>query len=148
MSTKLTDAQLLVLSAAAQREDRCIVASLNVKVAAARKIAAKLAAEGLVEEIKAEPGAHVWRRDDATGEAYALKLTDSGLKAIAVEEAEAVEAAPEISPRLSDEGPSETKDHDGGAGSVAPPTAIAVPRTAVRGNSTHSRSSSGRVSFC
>jgi hypothetical protein len=66
MSIKLTDTQLLMLSAAAQREDRWIAASPNVKVAAARKIAAKLAAEGLVEEIKAKPGAHVWRRDDAT----------------------------------------------------------------------------------
>jgi Protein of unknown function (DUF3489) len=124
MSVKLTDTQLLMLSAAAQRADRCIAAPPSLG-AAAQKMAAKLVAKGLAEEIKAKPGAHVWRRDDATGEAYALKLTAAGLKAIAVEEAEAVEAAAEISPTPADEGPSKT---NGGTGSVAPPTAIAVPR--------------------
>jgi hypothetical protein len=128
MSIKLNNTQLLMLSAAAQRKDRCIAASPNVKGGAAQKLAAKLIAAGLVEEINAKPGVHVWRRDDATGEAYALKLTAAGLKAIAVEEAEAVEAAVESSPTPADEGPSKTKDHDGGAGSVAPPTTIAVPR--------------------
>jgi hypothetical protein len=126
MSIKLTDTQLLTL-AAAQREDRCIAAPPNVKGGAAQKFAAKLVAAGLVEEIKAKPGAHVWRRDDASGEAYALKLSAAGLKAIAVEEAEAVEAAAAISPTPADEGPSKTND-DGGTGSVAPPTPIAVPR--------------------
>ena len=82
MSIKFTDTQLVTLSAAAQREDRCIAAPPNLKGAAAQKFAAKLVAAGLVEEIKAKPGAHVWRRDDATGEAYALKLTAAGLKAI------------------------------------------------------------------
>ena len=98
MSIKLTDTQLLMLSAAAQREDRCIAAPPNLKGAAAQKIATKLVAAGLAKEIKAKTGAHVWRRDDATGQAYALKLTAAGLKAIAVEETEAVEAAAEISP--------------------------------------------------
>ncbi len=36
---------------------------------------------------------HVWRRDDATGQAFALKLTAAGLKAIAVEETKAVDGA-------------------------------------------------------
>jgi Protein of unknown function (DUF3489) len=128
MSIKLTDTQLVTLSAAAQGEDRCIAAPPNLKGAAAQKFAAKLVAAGLVEEIKAKLGAHVSRRDDATGEAYALKLTAAGLTAIAVEAAEDVEAAAEISPPPADEGPRKTKDHDGGTASVAPPTAIAVPR--------------------
>ena len=76
MSIKLTDTQLVMLSAAAQREDRCIVASPSLKGAAAQKIATKLVAAGLAKEIKAEPGAHVWRRDDATGQAYALKFVN------------------------------------------------------------------------
>ena len=67
MSIKLTDTQLLMLSAAAQRDDRCIAAPPNLKGAAAHKIATRLVAAGLVKEIKAKPGAHVWRRDDATG---------------------------------------------------------------------------------
>ena len=128
MSIKLTDTQLLTLSAAAQREDRCIAAPPNLKGAAAQKFAAKLVAAGLVEEIKAKPGAHVWRRDDATGEAYALKLTTVGLKTIRVEETEAVEAPAEISPTPANEGRRKPKNHDGGGASVAPSTVIATPR--------------------
>ena len=86
MSIKLTDSQLLMLSAAAQRNDRCLVAAPNVKAAAAQKIAGKLIASGLVKEVKAKPGAPVWRRDDEAGQSYALKLTAAGAKAIAIDE--------------------------------------------------------------
>jgi phosphoserine phosphatase len=47
MSIKLTETQQLLLSAAAKRDDRCIVVPSGPKGAAA-KIAAKLAAAGLV----------------------------------------------------------------------------------------------------
>ena len=56
MSIKLTDTQLLMLSAAAQREDRCIAAPPRLKGAAAHKFAARLVAAGLVKEVKAKPG--------------------------------------------------------------------------------------------
>jgi len=92
MSIKLTDTQLLMLSAAARRNDRCLVAAPNVKAGAAQKIAGKLIASGLVKEIKAKPGAPVWRRDDEAGQSYALKLTAAGAKAIAVDEATASES--------------------------------------------------------
>jgi Protein of unknown function (DUF3489) len=128
MSIKLTDTQLLTLSAAAQRQDHCIVAPPNLKGAAAQKFAAKLVAAGLVEEIRAKPSAHVWRRDDATGEAYALKLTTVGLKTIRVEETEAVEALAEISATPGNEGQRKPKNHDGGRASVPPATVIATPR--------------------
>jgi hypothetical protein len=42
MSIKLTDTQLLTLSAAAQREDHCMTAPPNLKGAAALKFAARL----------------------------------------------------------------------------------------------------------
>ena len=128
MSIKLTDTQLLMLSAAAQREDRCIAAPPSLKGAAAQKIAAKLVAMGLAKEVKARQRSHIWRRDEPTGQAYALELTAAGLKAIRVEEAVAVEVAAEISPTPAGEVSKKTKDHDVGAGSVAPPRAIAVPR--------------------
>ena len=128
MSIKLTDTQLVMLSAAAQREDRCIVASPSLKGAAAQKIATKLVAAGLAKEIKAKPGAHVWRCDHANGQAYALKLTAAGLKAIAVEDAEAIEGAAGVSPTTSGEVPKNTTDNEAAAGIVAPPTAIAWPR--------------------
>ena len=128
MSIKLTDTQPLMLSAAAQRQDHCIAAPPSLKGAAAHKIATKLVTAGLVEEIKAKRGAHVWRRDDTTGEAYPLRLTATGLNAIAVEEAEAVEAAAEVSPTPAGEVSRKTEGHDVGAGRVAPPRAVAVPR--------------------
>jgi hypothetical protein len=85
MSVKLTDAQLVMMSAAAQRTDRCLSAPATIKGAALRKIGVKLAKLGLAREIEAKPGAPIWRRDDA-GHGYALKLTAAGLKATAVDE--------------------------------------------------------------
>src|SRR6478672_1322503 len=85
MSVKLADAQLVMMSAAAQRKDRCLSVPATIKGAAFSKVSAKLAKLGLVREIEAKPGAPIWRRDDA-GQGYALKLTAAGLKAIAVED--------------------------------------------------------------
>lgn len=93
MSTKLTDSQLAMLSAAAGREDRCLVSSPNLKGGAAQKVAAKLVAEGLVKEIKAKAGMPAWRRDGADGQAFALKLTAAGMKMIGA--ADEGEVAPE-----------------------------------------------------
>ncbi len=86
MSTKLTDTQLVMLSAAAQRDDRCLVAPKSLKGGTAQKVAAKLIAVGLVKEIKAKAGMAVWRRDDEAGQAYSLKLTAAGLRMIAVDD--------------------------------------------------------------
>jgi hypothetical protein len=61
------------------------------------------------------------------GHAYALKLTAAGLKAIAVEEAEAVEAAAGNSTPPGAV-PNEIIDHKAAAVNVAQPTAIARPR--------------------
>lgn len=86
MSIKLTDAQLVILSAATQREDRCLVAPKNLRGGAAQKVAAKLLAAGLVKEIKAKPEMAIWRRDDEAGQSFSLRLTAAGLKAIAVDD--------------------------------------------------------------
>jgi hypothetical protein len=85
MSVKLSEAQLVMMSAAAQRKDRCLSPPVAIKGAALSKVSAKLAKLGLAREIEAKPGAPIWRRDDA-GQGYALKLTAAGLKAIAVDE--------------------------------------------------------------
>ena len=89
MSIKLTDTQLVMLSAAAQRDDRCLVASQNLKGGAAQKVAAKLVTAGLVKEIRAKAGSPIWRRDEQAGQSYALKLTAAGAKAIAIDEGDA-----------------------------------------------------------
>ena len=83
MSIKLTDTQIVMLSAAAQRDDRCLVAPPNLKGGATQKVATKLIGAGLAKEIKAKPGAPVWRRDEQAGQSYALKLTAAGARAIA-----------------------------------------------------------------
>jgi hypothetical protein len=85
MSVKLTDAQLVMLSAATQREDLCLSAPDKMKGAILTKVGEKLVKLGLVREVRAKAGMPPWRRDDA-GQSYALKLTAAALKAIAVEE--------------------------------------------------------------
>ena len=106
---KLTDTQLAILSDASQREDRCLIAPSTLKGGAAQKVAAKLVTAGLVREIKAKAGMEVWRRDLETGQAYSLKLTDAGLKAIAVDERElAIHAQHRRAPNTND-GASEAK---------------------------------------
>ena len=83
MSVKLTDAQLEMMSAAAQRKDRCLPETM--KGAVVSKAGAKLVKLGFAREILEKPGTPLWRRDE-TGRSFALKLTAAGLKAIAVDE--------------------------------------------------------------
>jgi len=86
MFIKLTETQLMMLSAAAQRNDRYLTAAPNLKRAAAQKIASKLIDAGLVREVRAKAGAPVWRRDDDAGLSYAMRLTTAGANAIAIDE--------------------------------------------------------------
>jgi hypothetical protein len=88
--SKLTDTQLVILSAASQRDDRGVELSANVKGEAARRVVDKLIRAGLLEEVRAGGSLPVWRRDDDSG-AMALRITKQGLAAIDVED---VAAAP------------------------------------------------------
>jgi hypothetical protein len=85
MSIKLTDTRIIVLSAAAQRDDRCLVAPRNLKGGAAQKVAAKLIDGGLAKEIEAKPGAPVWRQDEQAGLSFALTLMAAGVRAIPID---------------------------------------------------------------
>ena len=89
---RLTDTQLIILSAASQREDRSVELPANVQDKAAGKVVAKLIRAGLLEEVRASGTLPVWRRDDESG-AIALRITSAGLAAIAA--ANKVMAAPE-----------------------------------------------------
>jgi uncharacterized protein DUF3489 len=100
---KLSDTQLVLLSAAAQRDDRCLTATPKLKGGAAQKVAEKLIAAGLVKQIKAKAGTPVWRRDEETAQSFSLKLTAAGLKAIAVDDAAIEEEPPE--PTFMSSGP-------------------------------------------
>jgi hypothetical protein len=117
---KLTDTQLVILSAASQREDRCLIAPKNLKGGAAQKVAAKLLAAGLVREIKAKPGMAVWRRDEEAGQAYSLKLTAAGLKAIAADEGDSQPSASTGASPKANEDSSKAKK-------AATPSATAAP---------------------
>ena len=65
--SRLTDTQLVILSAASQRDDRGVELPANVKGEAARKAADKLIRAGLLEEVRAAGSLPVWRRDDRNG---------------------------------------------------------------------------------
>ena len=95
--SKLTDTQLLILSAASQRDDRGVELPANVKGDAARKVVDKLIRARLLEEVCAAGSLPVWRRDDESGP-MALRITQNGLEAIDVKD-EAVAAPKEISVR-------------------------------------------------
>jgi len=136
MSVKLPDTQLLMLNAAAQRNDHCLVVAPNLKIAAAQKIAGKLIASGLVKEIKAKRGMPVWRRDDEAGQSYALKLTAAGANAIAIDEsAEPAHVGDEGDSRedvgqtgSSSQQPSAPNPSSAGANATAPERRPSAPR--------------------
>jgi len=94
---RLTDTQLVILSAASQRDDRGVELPTSVKGEAARKVVAKLMRAGLLEEVPAGGALPVWRRDDDSG-AMALRITKHGLEAIDVED-EATAAPKDTSAR-------------------------------------------------
>jgi hypothetical protein len=94
---RLTDTQLIILSAASQRGDRGVELPANVKGEAARKVVDKLIRRGLLEEVRANGSLPVCRRDDDSG-AMALRITKNGLEAIGIEHV-AVAAPKETSVR-------------------------------------------------
>ena len=120
MSVKLTDAQFVMMSAAAQRKDRCLSAPATIKGAALSKVGVKLAKLGLAREIEAKAGAPIWRRDEA-GHGYALKLTAAGLKAIALDERspDAIEPGEAPQPESNDRAILDEGNH---------PARVAIPR--------------------
>jgi hypothetical protein len=83
--SKLTDTQLIILSAASQRDDRGVELPTNVRGEAARKVVDKLLRTGLLEEVRASGSLPVWQRDNQRGP-MALRITKDGLHAIAVED--------------------------------------------------------------
>jgi Protein of unknown function (DUF3489) len=87
---KLTDTQLIVLSAAAARDDGGAVVPAKMNRAAASKIGASLVTRKVMREVRTKPGMPVWRHDE-DGRAISLIITRAGRDAIGVEE----EALPE-----------------------------------------------------
>lgn len=82
---KLTDTQLILLSKAAKRDDRAVQLPSNIDAIAAEKLVSRLAGAGLIEEIEAIGTLPVWRLLDDS--AFALRITEAGLKAIGIDDA-------------------------------------------------------------
>jgi hypothetical protein len=83
-SVKLTDTQLVLLSAASQRDDRSLERPPNLTGGAAGKVVAKLLTVGLVEEIQSRGSLPVRCRDG--DDAHTLRITKRGLQAIRVDD--------------------------------------------------------------
>jgi predicted ArsR family transcriptional regulator len=81
---KLTDTQLVILSAAAQRKDRMVLPlpkSLKVKGAAITKLLDGLRKKGLLEEKPAPHRTETWRKGK-DGRRLMLIVTEAGLRAL------------------------------------------------------------------
>ena len=100
---KLTDTQLVLLSAAAQREDGAIDPTEGPKGGLAKKAISKLLTGGLVEEVLGGSMLPAWRRDDDRGP-LALCITPRGLAAIGVEKTGALPEAPALSGKTAEDG--------------------------------------------
>ena len=121
---KLTDTQLRLLAAASQRDGRALERPSHLTGGAAGKVAAKLLAEGLVEEIHSRGSLPAWRRDGDN--AHTLRITKRGLRAIrTADEATAAEELPKKPPARSAKSRQSTRTsgHRGRAAKGAqPPT--------------------------
>ena len=90
--TKLSDAQALILGAAAQREDRNVLPLPgSLRGGAAAKVVGALLSRALIaetttdSETKADTALNrIWRNDE-DGRAILLRITDAGLAAIGIE---------------------------------------------------------------
>ena len=90
--TNLSDTQLVILSAAARREDRNVLPLPgSLRGGAAQKVIGALLKRGLIAETvtdqlaKADPALNRIWRNDADGRAILLRITDAGLSAIGIE---------------------------------------------------------------
>ncbi len=101
---KLTDTQLVILSAAAARDDCAVLPPpdmLKIKGGAVAAVLKSLLNMDLVAERPAAQGAEVWREIEDGGR-VTLVITDTGLQAIGVtsdEKAESVAAAAKPGPK-------------------------------------------------
>ena len=85
--TQLSDTQAIILSAAAQREDRiALPLPDSLRGGAATKVVGAMLAKGLLQEVDADmrKGEPVWR-ETGDGHGVTLIATDAGLAAIGIE---------------------------------------------------------------
>ena len=79
----LNDTQLVLLSAAAQRDDHLLIHPKELTSKAAEKLAAKLIRLGAAEEVRVGPDQPRWREED--GNPVGLRITQAGLEALGID---------------------------------------------------------------
>ena len=110
--TKFTDAQLVILSAAAQRRDRAVERSPGMPEATWAKAARQLMKRGCLEETAATADMPIWRSDEAEG-SFALVITPAGLAAIGVDPEAPAELQGDAAPAWGSRRPREkNSDHN------------------------------------
>ncbi|MGO4917352.1 DUF3489 domain-containing protein [Pseudogemmobacter sp. W21_MBD1_M6] len=101
--TQLSDSQALILSQAAQNEDRiALPLPDSLRGGAAAKVVSTMIAKGLIEEIDADmrKGEPVWR-ETGDGHGVTLVATDAGLAAIGIAtETATAEPTDEAAPKM------------------------------------------------
>jgi hypothetical protein len=91
---KLSDSQLVVLSAACQREDRCAFpVTSQLKGNAAGNVLKSLLTKGLLEQVPAQLEDTVWRHTDEG--ARTLRATDAAFAALGIEDGADARKKPE-----------------------------------------------------
>src|SRR4051794_38897500 len=95
---KFTDAQLVILSAAAERRDRAVERSPGMTDATWAKAVRHLMKRGCLEETAATADMPIWRSDEEEG-SFALVITPAGLAAIGVDPERPAELEGEATPQ-------------------------------------------------
>jgi len=132
--TKLSDTQLVILSAACRRNDRRILPlPSNLKGGAATKVIESLLRAGLVEEIVAEHGEPVWRRsDDENG--MTLVATPTAFEALGIARDETPASAATSATEREEPDTATTSAPDADSAPIAPVAAEGLgPRKAREG---------------
>jgi hypothetical protein len=117
---KLTDTQLIVLSAAAARDDGVAVVAAKMNRATASKVGASLVTRKLMREVRSKPGMPVWRKGE-DGRPISLMITRAGRDSIRVGEDAPAEARRPSNDPLRERNASGKKESIDGA--AAPPRA-------------------------
>jgi Protein of unknown function (DUF3489) len=130
---KLTDTQLIVLSAAAARDDGVAVVPAKLNRAAASKVGASLVMRKLVREAPSKPAMPVWRRG-GDGRSISLIITRAGRDAIGVEEDARAEAqSPSNAPQRETQAPGgEERSRDGSGEKESTDDGAAMPRAGTK----------------
>jgi hypothetical protein len=125
---QLSDTQLIILSAAAQRDDRiALPLPANLKGGAATKVVSTMIAKGLIEEVEARRIAlqphlsdPIWR-ETGNGHGMTLIATDAGLAAIGIMLDETREPeAPQPATGADTGASGEASDNDAASSDIAP----------------------------